>query len=186
MTMTDQQNISEQKTADDSTEKQQSILQEAAEMMLEGLRMGASWLSAEWIWIQHGRPFREMNDVNHLYYQVCKPCEFFLNDGCMICRCRLVPNELSALNKLSMATTNCPLPQPKWISSITPPDDIAPEIATAALRNSKANFVEETESIPIDPALMTVADIKKKQGAAVAANPFTRTATGQYVEGERE
>lgn len=167
---------------------EESVLKKAASLIMEGLQMGASWLSAEWIWINHGRPFREMNDVNHLYYQVCSKCEFFLNDGCMICRCRLVPNELSAMNKLSMATTNCPLPQPKWISSITPPDDITPEVADAALRNSKANFVEITEPEPLgaDQSLMTVAEIKKKQEDAAGANPFTRTASGQYVEGERE
>ncbi|HBT75430.1 MAG TPA: hypothetical protein DEB39_00570 [Planctomycetaceae bacterium] len=186
--MSDNQHIPEPENKDNSAEKQKTILKEAADLIMEGLRMGASWLSAEWIWIQHGRPFREMNDVNHLYYQVCSKCEFFLNDGCMICRCRLVPNELSALNKLSMATTNCPLPQPKWISAITPPDDLAPEIAETALRNAKVHFVEvtETEQPSGDQPLMTVSEIKKKQAAAEGANPFIRTATGQYVEGERE
>ena len=166
-----------------------SILQKAASLVMEGLQMGANWLSAEWIWINHGKPFREMNDVNHLYYQVCSKCEFFLNDGCMICRCRLVPNELSFLNKLSMATTNCPLPKPKWISGLTPPDDISPELAAAAYKNSKANFVEVTEpETPdlIDQTRITVAEIKKKRADAAVVNPFTRTASGQYVEGEKE
>lgn len=175
-------------TVETGTDENKSVLQEAADLIMEGLRMGASWISAEWVWIKHGRPFREMNDVNHLYYQVCSKCKMFLNDGCLVCRCRLVPNELSALNKLAMATTNCPLPIPKWISTVTPPDDITPEIAAAALRHSKANFVEVTEPeiLSGDQPLMTVAEIKKKQAAAAGANPFTRTATGQYVEGEKE
>ncbi len=131
--------------------------------IVETVKTGATFISTEWVWINHGMPFREVMDINHLYYRVCSPCDYFANDACLICRCRLVPNERSALNKLSMATTNCPLPEPRWISAITPPDDLAPEIAETALRNAKVNFVEvtETEQPSGDQPLMTVSDIKK-------------------------
>lgn len=159
--------------------------------IVEEIRTVGTFLSTEWIWLNHGMPFREVMDINHLYYRVCAPCEYFENDGCKICRCRLVPNERSPLNKLSMATTNCPLPQPKWISAVTPPDDITPEAAAAALNNSKANLVEtvepETSSRSFrEPTRMTVDEIKKKRAAAAGANPFDRTVTGQYVQGDRE
>ena len=86
------------------------------------LAKAGSFISEEAKWLYHGRPYREVEEINHIYETICNPCEFFENDGCKICGCRIVPNERSPLNKLSMATTNCPLPeQPKWTSTITTP-----------------------------------------------------------------
>ena len=157
--------------------------------VVETVKKGVTFLSTEGLWLLHGMPFREVMDVNHLYYAICSKCGYFENDGCKICGCRLVPNERSPLNKLSMATTNCPLPEPKWISEITPPDDISPEVAQTALNHSKARLVETYEPdgmTTADQPLMTVAEIKKKQAAAAAANPFRRTPSGQFVQGDTE
>ena len=157
--------------------------------IVDTVKKGAAFITTEALWILHGMPFREVMDVNHLYYQVCSRCDYFENDGCKICGCRLVPNERSPLNKLSMATTNCPLPEPKWVSDITPPDDISPEVAATAIKNSKARLVETIESEePVEPSqpLMTAAEIKKKQAVADGVNPFRRTRSGQYVQGENE
>jgi hypothetical protein len=85
------------------------------------LEKGVAFVTEEAKWLYHNRPFRSVSEINTIYYNICKPCEFFENDGCRLCGCRLVPNERSPLNKLSMATTNCPAPDPKWISTLTPP-----------------------------------------------------------------
>lgn len=160
--------------------------------LVSAAKTGVRFLSSEWIWIHHGMPFRSVMDINHLYYRVCSPCEFFENDGCRICRCRLVPNERSPLNKLSMATTNCPIPEnPKWVSHLTPPEDLTPEATAVALANSKAKLLEtvepETSTASFqEPTRMTFEEIKKKHETAVDANPFSRTRTGQYVQGDQE
>jgi hypothetical protein len=91
------------------------------------LEKGISFISEEAKWLYHRRPYRAIQEINSIYYNICKPCEFFENDGCHLCGCRIVPNERSALNKLSMATTNCPAPNPKWISTITPPTGLEQE-----------------------------------------------------------
>jgi len=172
-------------SSEQTTEQQGGMI----DAIVETVKTGARFVSTEWVWINHGMPFREVMDINHLYYRVCSKCEYFENQGCLICRCRLVPNERSPLNKLSMATTNCPLPEPKWISAITPPDDITPEVAAKALKNSKANLVETVEPEEMiettqEQTLMTVDEIKKKRTGADGANPFVRTRTGQYVQGD--
>jgi hypothetical protein len=91
------------------------------------LEKGIAFVSEEAKWLLHGRPYRTINEINHIYYNICQSCEHFDNDGCKICGCRIVPNERSPLNKLSMATTNCALPESKWVSSITPPTTLDKE-----------------------------------------------------------
>jgi hypothetical protein len=91
------------------------------------LEKGIAFISEEAKWIYHKRPFRSVHEINTIYYDICSPCGFFENEGCRVCGCRVVPNERSPLNKISMATTNCPLPDPKWVSTITPPAGLEPE-----------------------------------------------------------
>jgi len=146
------------------------------------VRKAASFLSSETQWLTRGRPLRNVHDINHLYYQVCRPCEYFENDGCTVCGCRIVPNERGGFNKLAMATTNCPLPTPKWVSEITPPDGIASNVYETALKNSKATLVEFTPPV-MESGQVPYDFNKKKEGAAVGTvNPFVRISTGQIVQ----
>ena len=146
------------------------------------VRKAVSFLSAEAQWLTRGRPLRNIHDINHLYYKVCRPCEFFVNDGCTVCGCRIVPNERSGFNKLAMGTTNCPLPEPKWVSEITPPEGMAKEAYETTLKNSKAVLVEITPSA--EPVWDSYAEPAKKKEAADAGpvSPFFRTSTGQIVQ----
>lgn len=151
------------------------------------LRQAFSFVSAEVLWFSHGRPYRSAHDFNHIYYKVCRPCEHFANDACRVCGCRIVPNEQSWFNKISMATTNCPLAEPKWVSGITPPESLAQDVYDAALKNSKAVLVEvtEPEPVPIPTIPQGMESVKKKDGAAAGAvNPFVRTSSGQIVQGD--
>jgi hypothetical protein len=103
------------------------------------LEKGIAFISEEAKWLAHRRPYRTISEVNYIYYNICKPCEYFENDGCRVCGCRIVANERTPLNKLSMATTNCPLPEPKWVSTITPPTEMTAEQVeqlTAAIKAS--------------------------------------------------
>ena len=161
--------------------------------IVRNLKMAGSFLSAEASWLLHGRPYRDTQDINHLYYHHCTPCEFFENDGCKICNCRIVPNERGPLNKLSMATTNCPIPNaPKWISAITPPGTLNPTLFASLLADSKADLTETTDPTPFPDApvlseatLQTIDQVKKKVAAATAADAPVRTRTGQYIQGDQ-
>ena len=146
------------------------------------LQKAVSFISEEAKWFSHGRPYRAVMDIDHLYYRVCRPCEHFENDGCKICGCRIVAHERSPLNKISMATTNCPHPDgPRWASDVTPPEDIPQEVLEAALQNSKAVLVETR--LPVDPIPgINAATDKKKDRAADAADPIPRTTTGQPIQ----
>jgi hypothetical protein len=110
------------------------------------LKKVKSFLSAEAVWISFGMPYRTYEEINYLYYNQCQRCPSFENDGCKICGCRVVPNELSPLNKLSMATTNCPDPDnPKWISLITPPETWESEELLQAAFNSLPESLKPAE-----------------------------------------
>lgn len=69
-------------------------------------------------WCRAGFPVRPAGVVRQTFNAHCKPCEFYQggNAGgiCTICKCS-VRRERASLNKLSMATTSCPLPEPKWV-----------------------------------------------------------------------
>ena len=154
-------------------------------------KKAVSFLTAEVVWLSHGRPFRNVHDINHIYYRICRECEHFENNGCCVCGCRIVPHERSPLNKLSMATTNCPLPDPKWVSDITPPESMTPEHYQAVRENSKAvlqevNAPDPSQQVPFPlPTIpQSLLDGKKKEGAAVTAETFVRTTTGQIVQGD--
>jgi len=145
------------------------------------IQKGVSFFSEEAKWFLHGRLYRAVMDIDHLYYRVCRPCEHFENDGCKICGCRIVAHERSPLNKISMATTNCPHPDgPRWASDITPPD-MPQEVLETVLQNSKAVLIE-TQS-PVYPIANTdTTTDKKKDTAADAADPITRTSIGQLIQ----
>ena len=142
-----------------------------------------SFITTEGLWLFHGKPYRSIEDINNLYYNVCSKCEFFENEGCKICGCRLVPNERSPLNKLSMATTNCPLPtNPKWISEIAPPNNMDANTVQAILESVKFRETEYSNSAESQGHTMlseetraAVEEVKKKEAGAVD-NPFTRLA----------
>jgi len=148
------------------------------------IQKAASFISEEARWLAHGRPYRDVMDIDQIYYRVCTPCEHFENDGCKICGCRIVPHERSPLNKISLGTANCPHPDgPRWVSCITPPEGILQEVYDAALQNSQAVLIET--KLPVSP-MPTANDSngKKKDTDTIAdaANTITQTRTGQLLQ----
>lgn len=63
-------------------------------------------------WVLAGKPERSQEEVARIYDTICKPCEFFKNDSCVTCGCRVRRSGAALLNKISMDTESCP--KKKW------------------------------------------------------------------------
>ena len=65
-------------------------------------------------WIKAGRPVREEAEIDRIFETCCKPCEAYdaTNSTCSHCGCRVNLTKTAPLNKIAMATEECPLD--KW------------------------------------------------------------------------
>jgi len=65
-------------------------------------------------WIKAGRPVREEAEIKRIFEIFCEPCEAYEaeNSTCCYCGCRVNLAKLAPLNKIAMATEECPLE--KW------------------------------------------------------------------------
>lgn len=65
-------------------------------------------------WIKAGRPVRSEDEILGIFTTYCQECEFMDHDysRCKVCGCHVgtIPSPL--LNKIAMATENCP--EGKW------------------------------------------------------------------------
>jgi hypothetical protein len=61
-------------------------------------------------WIKAGRPKRTDEEINNIYENHCKKCDWYdaKSSRCKGCGCRVVPKGLALVNKLKMATEHCP------------------------------------------------------------------------------
>ncbi len=67
-------------------------------------------------WIKAGRPVRDNETIEYLYYEVCVPCQYFSDDSCELCGCRLKPSG-KTLNKLAWKSESCPAG--RWGEDVT-------------------------------------------------------------------
>lgn len=74
------------------------------------VKRAASYAEAVAQWIAFGRPVRSDKDVERIFHQHCKTCNWFDPDKqvCRGCGCRVADNGYAVLNKIKMATENCP------------------------------------------------------------------------------
>ena len=65
-------------------------------------------------WIKAGRPVREEEEIKRIFETYCKPCEEYevKSSSCRDCGCRVNFMKAAMLNKIAMATEECPLE--KW------------------------------------------------------------------------
>ena len=65
-------------------------------------------------WIKAGRPVREEEDIRRIFETCCKPCEAYdaQSSVCRYCGCRVNLVKAAPLNKIAMATEECPIE--KW------------------------------------------------------------------------
>jgi len=65
-------------------------------------------------WIKAGRPVREKSEIVKIFETHCEPCEAFdeRSASCSHCGCRVNTSHIAPLNKIAMATEQCPLE--KW------------------------------------------------------------------------
>ena len=65
-------------------------------------------------WIKAGRPIRDNAEIERIFETCCKPCEAYdtKSSSCCCCGCRVNRATAAALNKIAMATEECPLD--KW------------------------------------------------------------------------
>jgi len=88
-------------------------------------------------WIAAGMPLRTSERMIEIYDNICSKCEHFKEDTCTVCGCN-IKREGNTLNKLAMATTRCPLEEPKWIEE-------------AGIDNQKKEQDEINPPAPIPP-----------------------------------
>ena len=63
-------------------------------------------------WIKAGRPVRSEEEINRVFETFCEPCEDYVEGTCSHCGCRVNLLKAAPLNKIAMATEECPLE--KW------------------------------------------------------------------------
>lgn len=59
-------------------------------------------------WQKAGRPKRSQEEVEHIHKTYCKPCEWYDNERCKGCGCKVTVGSIAIFNKLKMATEHCP------------------------------------------------------------------------------
>ena len=74
------------------------------------VRRAISYTEALARWTTSGRPERSDKEVERVFYQHCKPCNWFDPEKqiCRGCGCRVAENGVAVLNKIRMATEHCP------------------------------------------------------------------------------
>jgi len=63
-------------------------------------------------WIKAGRPVRSEEEIKRIFEICCEPCEGYAEGTCRHCGCRVNLMAAATLNKIAMATEECPLE--KW------------------------------------------------------------------------
>ena len=65
-------------------------------------------------WIKAGRPVRSEEEIRRIFETFCEPCEArdVESSSCLHCGCRVNRMQAAMLNKIAMATEECPLE--KW------------------------------------------------------------------------
>jgi hypothetical protein len=74
------------------------------------MRRAASYAGALAQWTAAGRPERSDKEVERIFHQFCKTCDWFDPDKqiCRGCGCRVAEGGYAVQNKIKMATENCP------------------------------------------------------------------------------
>lgn len=74
------------------------------------VRRTLSYAEALIAWTVAGRPERSDKDVERIFHRHCKRCDWFDSERqiCRGCGCRVAENGYAVLNKIKMATENCP------------------------------------------------------------------------------
>ena len=65
-------------------------------------------------WIKAGRPLRSEEEIKRIFETFCEPCEDYDGTVCRHCGCRVNLANAAMLNKIAMATEECPVG--KWES----------------------------------------------------------------------
>jgi len=70
-------------------------------------------------WIKAGRPVRCEEEIKQIFESFCEPCEAYEGESsfCLHCGCRVNLANAAMLNKIAMATEECPMG--KWGKSET-------------------------------------------------------------------
>jgi hypothetical protein len=69
-------------------------------------------------WNDAGRPVRSQQRVREIYERHCRPCMFFNDGHCSICKCHCNTSGVALANKLKMATERCPIIPPRWKAEV--------------------------------------------------------------------
>jgi len=80
----------------------------------------------EKLWRLAGKPIRDVGRMKEIH-EICSACPLFEEGGgwlpgydkCSKCGCNLHPTN-TTMNKIAMATTECPLDEPLWGPDVRP------------------------------------------------------------------
>ena len=74
------------------------------------VRRAISYTEALARWTAAGRPERSDKEVERIFHQCCKTCKWYDPEKqiCRGCGCRVAESGYAVLNKIKMATENCP------------------------------------------------------------------------------
>ena len=78
------------------------------------LNQGFRYTRALYRWIKAGRPVRSDDEIERIFETCCNPCEAYdvQSSSCRHCGCRVNLIKAAPLNKIAMATEECP--DKKW------------------------------------------------------------------------
>ncbi|MHC4686763.1 MAG: hypothetical protein ACYTEW_20995 [Planctomycetota bacterium] len=63
-------------------------------------------------WTAAGFPVRSQAEVGRIYEEFCTPCTYLVGGRCRKCGCGVNQSRVAVLNKIKMATEDCP--EGKW------------------------------------------------------------------------
>ena len=73
-----------------------------------GIEKTKRWIRAVARWMEAGSPIRSDEEVKRIY-DLCQMCKFYSKHGsCKLCGCKLSRSKIAFLNKIRMATEDCP------------------------------------------------------------------------------
>jgi hypothetical protein len=94
----------------------QSTMSEVGSRMPGVRKRIQRWSTAIRKWSKAGKPVRPLQEVCRIYRTVCQPCEHInaAKTACKICGCRVNESKQALVNKIRMATEQCPLGEHIW------------------------------------------------------------------------
>ena len=88
--------------------ERQEQIDEAAGRLGVSMEDAKRYIAALLRWSKAGFPVRTVEEVKQIHWHFCLPCEYYIDGRCRKCGCGVSTSRLAVLNKIKMATEQCP------------------------------------------------------------------------------